>query len=394
MIVFIQVNNKKNSSLNKSNDFVSNIDNDTSFNYEFEFESSFNRTRRRNQQRRKFKTFKLFIIKIMKIKINVIDYDFVNAILDCDVECNLINKSFVKKLNFISFDAKHIDVIIVNKFSIIINDVYFSHINIKNRLNHDRYFKKFFLNVDIDDDVILNMSWFKLINSQIDWIDKDFAWKLNLEEMFHITKRIENIKSNALINDILKNQATTFIMIVRVWKQYFEVLKNVHVSRQVQINNALIKNENKLNFRVVILDVLKIYENLSNENKIYKLSKYDLNDHVINLIDEKQFSHDFIYLLLKAKLKVLKTYINKHLVNDFIRSFKLSIDVSILFVRKKNDSLRLCVNYQDLNTLIVKNRYSLSFIDESLNRFNRVKRFTNWNLTILYHKMSIKKSDE
>ena len=157
MIVFIQVNNKKNSSLNKSNDFVSNIDNDTSFNYEFEFESSFNRTRRRNQQRRKFKTFKLFIIKIMKIKINVIDYDFVNAILDCDVECNLINKSFVKKLNFISFDAKHIDVIIVNKFSIIINDVYFSHINIKNRLNYNRYFEKFFLNVDIDDDVILNM---------------------------------------------------------------------------------------------------------------------------------------------------------------------------------------------------------------------------------------------
>ena len=158
LIVFIQVNNKKNSSLNKSNDFVSNIDNDTSFNYEFEFESSFNRTRRRNQQRRKFKTFKLFIVKIMKIKINMIDYNFINAILDCDVEYNLINKNFVKKLNLISFDTKYIDVINVNKFSIIINDVYFSHINIKNRLNYDRYFEKFFLNVDIDDDVILNIS--------------------------------------------------------------------------------------------------------------------------------------------------------------------------------------------------------------------------------------------
>ena len=94
----------------------------------------------------------------MKIKINVIDYDFINAILDCDVKCNLISKSFARKLNFISFDAKHIDVMIVNKFSIVINDVYFSHINIKNRLNYDRYFEKFFLNVDIDDDVILNMS--------------------------------------------------------------------------------------------------------------------------------------------------------------------------------------------------------------------------------------------
>ena len=212
--------------------------------------------------------------------------------------------------------------------------------------------------------------------------------------MFHITKRIENIKSNVLVNDILKNQTTTFVMIVRVCKHHLEILKNVHVSRRVQINNALIKNESKLNFRVVILDVLKIYENLSNEDKIYELSKHYSNDHVINLIDEKQSSHDFIYSLSKAKLKMFKAYINKHLVNDFIQSFKSSIDVSILFVRKKNDNLRLCVNYRDLNVLIVKNRYSLSLIDESLNRFNRVKRFTSLNLTIVYHKMRIKKSDE
>ena len=212
--------------------------------------------------------------------------------------------------------------------------------------------------------------------------------------MLHITKRIENIKSNVLVNDILKNQTTTFVMIVRVCKHHLEILKNVHVSRRVQINNALIKNESKSNFRVAIFDVLKIYENLNNENKIYEFSKHDLNDHVINLIDEKQFSHDFIYSLSKTKLKMLKVYINKHLVNDFIRSFKSSIDVSILFVRKKNDSLRLCVNYRDLNVLIVKNRYSLSLINENLNRFNRVKRFTSLNLTIVYHKMRIKKNDE
>ena len=173
-----------------------------------------------------------------------------------------------------------------------------------------------------------------------------------------------------------------------------EILKNVHVSRRVQINNVLIKNENKSNFRVVILDVLKIYENLSNEDKTYELSKHDSNNHVINVIDEKQYFHDFIYLLSKAKLKVLKAYIDKHFVNDFIWSIKSSIDVSILFVRKKNDNLRLCVNYRDLNALTIKNRYSLSFIDESLNRFNRVKRFTSLNLTTIYHKMHIKKSDE
>ena len=146
-------------------------------------------------------------------------------------------------------------------------------------------------------------------------------------------------------------------MIVRVCKYRNDALKNVHVSRRVQINNVLIENKFMSNFKTIILDVLKTYNDIDSENKVYELSKHIVDDHVIELIDEKQFSHDFIYSMFKTKLKVLRAYLDKHFQNDFIRFFKSSIDVSILFIRKKNDNLRLCVNYKELNVMIIKNKY-------------------------------------
>ena len=98
--------------------------------------------------------------------------------------------------------------------------------------------------------------------------------------------------------------------------------------------------------------------------------------------------------MFEIELKILKIYLNKHLTNDFIRSFKSSIDVSILFVRKKNDNLRLCVNYKNFNSMSIKNKYSLSLIEKNLNKFCRIKRYTRLNFTIAYHKLRMKKSNE
>ena len=61
---------------------------------------------------------------------------------------------------------------------------------------------------------------------------------------------------------------------------------------------------------------------------------------------------------------------------------------------KKDEKLRLCVNYKDLNAIIIKNHYSLSFIIKTLNRLCDVKRFTKLNLKNAYHRIQIKRDDE
>ena len=59
----------------------------------------------------------------------------------------------------------------------------------------------------------------------------------------------------------------------------------------------------------------------------------------------------------------------------------------ILFIFKKNDELRLYINYKKLNTMIIKNRYSLFLIIKTLNRLCDVKIFTKLNLKNIYYKI-------
>ena len=68
-----------------------------------------------------------------------------------------------------------------------------------------------------------------------------------------------------------------------------------------------------------------------------------------------------------------------------------SVDTSILFVFKKDERLRLCINYKDLNAIIIKNCHFLSFITKTLNRLYKIKRFVKLNLKNAYHRIRIKK---
>ena len=61
---------------------------------------------------------------------------------------------------------------------------------------------------------------------------------------------------------------------------------------------------------------------------------------------------------------------------------------------KKNNKLRLYVDYRDLNAIIIKNRYSLFLIFETLNRLCELKIFIKLNLKNVYYKLRIKIDDE
>ena len=55
------------------------------------------------------------------------------------------------------------------------------------------------------------------------------------------------------------------------------------------------------------------------------------------------------------ELEILKACIKNNLANGFIRPFKSPAGVLIFFDKKPDDNLRLCVDYQGFNKLIIKN---------------------------------------
>ena len=206
-----------------------------------------------------------------------------------------------------------------------------------------------------------------------------------------ITKRVNVIESKTIIENLVDEKEQTYLIII---KSYNNDLSDVYTTRKTLINNIITKNKNDEIAK--ILKCLKYYEQLNIENKVktFEFFNYDFNNHVIDLIDEVKLLYNFIYSLFENELKVLKIYIDKHFANDFIKYSQLLTETLILFVQKKNNFFKLCVNYRDLNNFTIKNQYLLSFINESLNRFNDVKRFINLNLIAVYHCLKIKKSDE
>ena len=62
------------------------------------------------------------------------------------------------------------------------------------------------------------------------------------------------------------------------------------------------------------------------------------------------------------ELQVLQKYLKDHLSKGFIRASSSSAAFSVIFVKKPEGGLCLCVNYRDLNNLTVKNQYSLPLI--------------------------------
>ena len=143
-----------------------------------------------------------------------------------------------------------------------------------------------------------------------------------------------------------------------------------------------------------ILEKLLKFRDQFNNEKVEILFEQNQNDHVIDLIENQESLFMSLYNLSQTKLAKLRRYIENVLRKNWIRHFVSSAETLILFVLKKNEKLRLCVDYRDLNSVTIKNRHFLFLIIETLNRLSEAKTFTKLNLKNVYHRIRIRRDDE
>ena len=90
----------------------------------------------------------------------------------------------------------------------------------------------------------------------------------------------------------------------------------------------------------------------------------------------------------------LRKYIDENLAKNFIRHSKSPAGAPILFVKKKDGSLRMCVDYRGLNKVTKKDHYPLSLISKLLDQLGRARIFTKIDLRGGYNLVLIQEGDE
>ena len=101
-----------------------------------------------------------------------------------------------------------------------------------------------------------------------------------------------------------------------------------------------------------------------------------------------------IYSLTELELRELCKYLDENLAHGFIRPSQFPGGALIIFVKKKDGSLRLCVDYRNLNVVTVKNRYPLPLFSDMLCHMQGAKIYTRINICNAYNLIHIAAGDE
>ncbi|CAI7758786.1 unnamed protein product, partial [Closterium sp. NIES-54] len=116
-------------------------------------------------------------------------------------------------------------------------------------------------------------------------------------------------------------------------------------------------------------------------------------DHRIELIPGSTPPVRPIYKMSAVELKELKKQLEDLLAKEFIQPSSSPYASPVLFVRKKDGSLRMCVDYRGLNKITVKNRYPLPRIDELFEQVGEARYFSKLDLHSGYHQVRIQSED-
>ncbi|WJZ92455.1 hypothetical protein VitviT2T_011446 [Vitis vinifera] len=101
----------------------------------------------------------------------------------------------------------------------------------------------------------------------------------------------------------------------------------------------------------------------------------------------------FPYRMAPLELKKLKTQLDELLGKGFICPSTSPWGALVLFVKKKDVTLRLCIDYRKLNRVTVKNKYHLPRIDDLFDQLKGAKYFSNIDLRTGYHQLRVREED-
>ncbi|MBW0528139.1 hypothetical protein O181_067854 [Austropuccinia psidii MF-1] len=143
----------------------------------------------------------------------------------------------------------------------------------------------------------------------------------------------------------------------------------------------------------VVPSVYHQYLDVFSKVKAEKLPPHHACDHHIKLGGSLPPA-GVIYSLSKQESDTLRAYISENGEKGFIQPSSSSTGASVLFVKKEDGGLLLCVDYCKLNAVTRKNKYPVPPMNQLLAAFNGYSIFSEIDLCGAYNLLRIKEGDE
>ena len=218
-------------------------------------------------------------------------------------------------------------------------------------------------------DVILGMPWLRSVNPEISWTEREWFYRESRTTIY-----VDSAKKFVSQDGILQ---MGLIMI-----RPLSTTRDAGVSlAMVTVDEPILPKEYQ--------DFADVFE----ENEDEHLPQVSSVRHSIETEEGKPVPYGPLYPLSQFELRTLRDYLADSMRKGWIQESTSPAGAPILFVKKKDGSLRLCVDYRGLNRVTVKNRYPLPLIGEILDRLTDARYYTAFDLRNAYHRIWIRKED-
>jgi len=209
-------------------------------------------------------------------------------------------------------------------------------------------------------DVIFEMDWMLTFGVKINYLTKSVTFSKPVDEVGGKFLTVEQVKKS------LGGEASVFMMIA-----------SLKESGEKGVGDLPVVQE----FPEVFLDDIT---DLSPEREV---------EFAIDFVPGTSHISIAPYEMCASKLGELKKQLEELLEKQFIRPSVSPWGAPVLLVKKNDGSMRLCVDYRQLNKVTIKNRYTLPRIDDLIDQLVGAEVFSKIDLRPGYHLIRVKAED-
>nr|GEX87105.1 putative reverse transcriptase domain-containing protein [Tanacetum cinerariifolium] len=213
----------------------------------------------------------------------------------------------------------------------------------------------------------------------VDWLSKYHAKIICDEKVVHIP-----IEDETLI--IRGNQSITRLSLISCIKT------KRYISRGCQVFIAQVmekkSDEKRLENKPVVREFLDVFP-----EELHGLPPVRQVEFQINLIPRAAPVARAPYRLAPSEMQELSNQLQKLADRGFIYPSTSPWGAPVLFVKKKDGSFRMCIDYRELNKLTVKNRYPLPRIDDLFDQLQGLSAYSKIDLRSGYHQLRVRDED-